>query len=159
FGTIQTDDELGHLGTRAKVDSGFAALGQMALSPSMWALCAQSVFRAFGYALFITWFPAYLEQGYHVGREGAGNLSMLPLPGVTVGSFVGGPIIDAILVRTGNKWLSRSGAAAAALGCCAVATLGAGFVANPYVAVALVAVGALLSGVGGPSTWAATMDL
>ena len=32
-------------------------------SLSMWALCVQAFFRAYGYALYITWFPAYLEQG------------------------------------------------------------------------------------------------
>lgn len=134
-------------------------LTRMGQSLSMWALCTQAFFRAFGYALFITWFPAYLEQGYHVQLATAGDLSMLPLAGVMAGSFLGGPLIDAILVRTKSKWLSRSGVAAAALGSCAACTLLATFVQDPTAAVVVIAAGALLSGLAGPTTWAATMDI
>lgn len=136
-----------------------SVLGSMVQSRSMWALCVQSLFRAFGYALFITWFPAYLEKGYGVSPSRAGDLSMLPLAGVVAGSFLGGPLIDAVLVRTGRRWLSRCGVAAAALGLCALATFAASFVRHPYAAVAIIALGAVFSGVGGPTTWAATMDI
>ena len=51
--------------------SFFAVLISMAFSLSMWALCIQAFFRAFGYALFITWFPAYLEQGFGVATSRA----------------------------------------------------------------------------------------
>jgi MFS family permease len=141
------------------VDSILVVLRNMALSLGMWALCVQAFFRAFGYALFITWFPAYLEQGYHVPLASAGDLSMLPLAGVVAGSFLGGPLVDAILTRTGSKWLSRSGVSAAALALCAVVVLAAALVPNPRGAVAVVALGAFLSGLAGPTTWAATMDI
>jgi nitrate/nitrite transporter NarK len=134
-------------------------LGRMARSVSLWALCIQGFFRAFGYALYITWFPAYLEKGYRVRLEDAGDLSMLPLGGVVAGSFLGGPLIDAILARTGSRWLSRSGVSAAALGLCALTTYLATLMTNPVAAVVVIAVGALLSGLAGPTTWAATMDL
>lgn len=136
-----------------------AVLMSMALSISMWALCVQAFFRAFGYALFITWFPAYLEQGFGVATSRAGDLSMLPLAGVVVGSFLGGPLVDVILVRTGSRWLSRSGVAAFSLGTCALATLAATFVNEPLAAVAMLSLGAFLSGLASPTTWAATMDI
>ncbi|SIO22895.1 MFS transporter, ACS family, glucarate transporter [Singulisphaera sp. GP187] len=157
--------DLADVATHAKdkstveVTSFGAVLMSMALSVSMWALCIQAFFRAFGYALFITWFPAYLEQGFGVATSRAGDLSMLPLAGVVVGSFLGGPVVDVILVRTGSRWLSRSGVAAFSLGTCALATLAATFVNNPLAAVAMLSLGALLSGLASPTTWAATMDI
>ncbi|WP_406693922.1 MFS transporter [Singulisphaera sp. Ch08] len=153
------------VGTRSKdvnpveVTSFGAVLLSMALSVSMWALCVQAFFRAFGYALFITWFPAYLEQGFGVATSRAGDLSMLPLTGVVIGSFLGGPIVDLILVRTGSRWLSRSGVAALSLGTCALATLAATFVNGPLAAVTMLSLGAFLSGLAAPTTWAATMDI
>lgn len=143
----------------APEESTLSVLKHMAQSLSMWALCVQSFFRAFGYALFITWFPAYLEQGFGVPTSRAGDLSMLPLTGVVIGSFLGGPIVDIILVRTGSRWLSRSGVAALSLTLCALATLGATWVKAPITAVALISLGALFSGLASPTTWAATMDI
>jgi MFS family permease len=67
--------------------------------------------------------------------------------------------VDAILIRTGSKWLSRSGVAASALGLCAAATLAATLVRHPFAVVGVIAFGAFLSGIAGPTTWAATMDI
>lgn len=143
----------------AEASSFTDVLMSMAMSVSMWALCTQSFFRAFGYALFITWFPSYLEQGFKVATSRAGDLSMLPLTGVVIGSFLGGPLVDLILARTGSRWLSRSGVAAFSLGFCSLATLAATFVDGPLAAVAMLSLGAFLSGLAAPTTWAATMDI
>ena len=136
-----------------------AALLGMAGSLGMWALCVTSFFRAFGYALFITWFPAYLEKGHGVGMAGAGDLTVMPLVGVVLGCFVGGWLVDAILARTGSKRLSRSGVAAAALGLCSAATLAAILARQPSAVVGVISVGSFFSGLAAPATWAATADL
>ncbi len=139
--------------------AGLAVFLMMLTTASMWALCAQAFFRAFGYAFFITWFPAYLERSYHVKIDSAGDLTMVPLVGIVLGSFVGGYLVDAILVRTGSKRLSRSGVAVVALGLCSLSTLAAILVRDVRAAVAILSVGSLFSGLGGPTTWAATMDI
>ena len=139
--------------------AGLAVVVMMLATASMWALCAQAFFRAFGYAFFITWFPAYLERSYHVEIDSAGDLTMAPLVGVVLGSFLGGYLVDAILVKTGSKRLSRSGVAVVALGLCALSTLAAILVRDVRAAVAIISVGSLFSGLGGPTTWAATMDI
>jgi MFS family permease len=136
-----------------------SVLDQMARSPGMWALCVQAFFRAFGYAFFITWFPAYLEKGRGVNVSSAGDLTMIPLLGVVLGSFAGGTLIDGVLARTGNRWLSRSGIAAASLGLCGLATLAAALATRPLDAVLIISLGSFFSGFAGPATWAATMDL
>ena len=135
------------------------SLGDIAGSFSMWALVVQSAFRAAGYQLFVTWFPAFLEKGYGVTRESAGMLSSAPLIGVVFGSLLGGVVIDALFNKTGSKRISRSGVALAALtlagSCCiaASATDSAGWLVGAMV------LAALFSGLGGPAAWAATMDV
>jgi MFS family permease len=135
------------------------AFRSMLVSPGMWAFCAQAFFRAFGYAFFVTWFPAYLERARGLRLENAGLLTMGPLIGVVVGSFLGGWLVDAILARTRSAWLSRSGLSAAALLVCSLANLAAAFVTDPIAAVALITGGTLFFGVTGPTTWATAMDI
>ncbi|QDV35289.1 MFS transporter [Tautonia plasticadhaerens] len=141
------------------IPSTFEAMWSMLLSPNMWAFCGQGFFRAFGYAFFVTWFPAYLERARGLRLEDAGLLTMGPLIGVVVGSFLGGWLVDAILARTRSAWLSRSGLSAAALLVCSLANLAAAFVTDPIAAVALITGGTLFFGLTGPATWAAAMDI
>ncbi|MFO0953189.1 MAG: MFS transporter [Isosphaeraceae bacterium] len=142
-----------------RAGSTLAALIGMATSLSMWALCVQAFFRAFGYALWVTWFPAYLEKAHGLSIQRAGELTSWPLIGVVIGAFVGGWIVDAILVRTGSRRLSRSVVAACALGTCGLLTFASAYVQNPYIVVGILSLGALISAFAGPTTWAATMDL
>lgn len=147
-----------HPGHPEQTSTG-SALVAMSLSPGMWAFCGQSFFRAFGYAFFITWFPAYLERSRGLKLEDAGLLTMGPLIGVVAGSFLGGYLIDLILKHTRNAWLSRSGLSAGALLVCSLTMVAAAFVEAPMGAVFLITVGTLFFGITGPATWAATMDI
>ena len=128
-------------------------------SVSLWALCVQSGFRAAGYQMFVTWFPAFLEKGYGVSRETAGIMASSPLIGVVVGSMAGGIIIDWLLVRTGSKFISRCGVAIVSLALSGLLCVSASWTTNPNWLVAAIALGALFSGLGGPAAWAATMDV
>ncbi len=128
-------------------------------SPSLWAICSQSFFRAFGYAFFVTWFPAYLERAHGVRVVQAGLLTMLPLAGVVAGSMAGGVILDALLRRTGSKRLSRSATAAVSLLLCGAATLAAAFARHPLPATLIIAFGSFFMGVSNPCAWAGTLDI
>ena len=130
-----------------------------ASSLSLWALCAQSAFRAAAYQMFVTWLPAFLEKGYGVTRESAGWLSSSPLLGVVVGSLAGGVLIDWLLVKTGSKFISRCGVAIVTMGLSGLLCLMASWTPDPNWLVAAIALGALFSGLGGPAAWAATMDV
>ncbi len=134
-------------------------LGDIAGSFSLWALVVQSGFRAAGYQIFVTWFPAFLEKGYGVTRESAGILSSSPLIGVVFGSLLGGVVIDALLNKTGSKRISRSGVATAALTLAGLFCLAASWSASAGWLVAFMALSAFFSGLGGPAAWAATMDV
>lgn len=136
-----------------------SVLGAFLLSPPMWALCAQTFFQAFAYAVFITWFPAYLEKGRGVSVTRAGDLTMLPLGTVVVGSLLGGVLIDRVLRRGGRRWLSRSGLPGAGLALAAVSSVAATTLREPGLAVAMIALGMFFTGAAMPGKWACTIDL
>jgi sugar phosphate permease len=128
-------------------------------SPSFLAFCTQGFFQAFGYAFFITWFPAYLERSYGVGRIEAGDLMMIPLIGTVLGSLAGGYILDAVLTRTGSRRLSRSGVSIVSLALCAATFAIAIAAKEPRTTVAIVGIGMFLAGIAKPTQWAASIDL
>jgi MFS family permease len=138
---------------------GWELAAHLGRSVSMWAICLQSLFRAAGYGLFVTWFPAFLEKGYGVTRESAGLLTMSPLIAVIVGTMLGGTVVDWLLGRTNSKSISRCWVGLGALGLCSFFTLSASWASSPEMLVAAVAVGAVFSGAGNPAAWAATMDI
>ena len=133
-------------------------VGRLLRSRNMWFICAQACFRAAGYGLFVTWFPAFLEKGYGVTREDAGIKTMAPF-GVIFGTMLGGFVVDALLKRTQSKKISRSAVALTALGLCGCFTFSASLTGSPNQLVAAVAIGAIFSGLGNPAAWAATMDI
>lgn len=131
----------------------------LATSPTMWLLCGQAWFRAFGAAFFLTWFPAYLEKGHGVRLQETGFLAMLPLAGGVVGALTGGFVVDWVLRRTGSLRLSRSVVSAAVLAACAGCTLLAARAAGPVAMVLLLSLGYFFFGNGGPASWAIQMDV
>jgi nitrate/nitrite transporter NarK len=131
----------------------------MWLSVSVWAYCIQAFFRAYGYEFFTTWCPAFLENAYHLSKEQAGELTTWPLLAFGVGGVLGGVIVDALLSRSGSRWISRSGTAIVGLVVCALCMAAATQVGSPFLVAALLSVGCLFASLAGPATWAAGMDL
>jgi len=134
-------------------------VGTMLLSGNLWAVCIQSFFRAAGYNLFVTFFPAFLEYAYGVLPKDAGEFTMWPLLGVIAGGLLGGLLVDAILRWTGNKWLSRSGLAIGALGITTAIILASSWTTTVGGLVAVISIGALFSGIAGPCAWVGTIDI
>lgn len=134
-------------------------LSKMLQSRTIWAINIQSAFRAAAYMLFVTWFPAFLEYRYSLTPTEAGKMAMWPLAAVVIGSLTGGVVIDFLLKSTGNKWISRSAVAVAALSLAGLFTLSSSLATKPVLFVALMSAAALSSGIGSPAAWAATIDV
>lgn len=134
-------------------------LWRMLVSVSLWGICGQSFFRAAGYAFFVTWFFAFLEYAYGIGKAQAGLLNSLPLIAVVVGSLLGGLLIDALLKITGSRWISRSGTAAVVLALSGLLTAASAWTHSATQLSVVIAGAALFSGLGGPAAWAATIDI
>ncbi|MGE5192434.1 MAG: MFS transporter [Deltaproteobacteria bacterium] len=150
-------------GAKTTAHSSFREWWRLSLrlgaSLSVWAFFVQAVFRAYAYEFFTTWCPAFLEKAYGVDKLESAWLTTWPLWSLGIGSLVSGYLVDAVMVRTGSRWLSRSGLACCGLALCGACFAGATWIGEPRLAMVVIAAGALVASVGGPATWAAAMDL
>lgn len=129
------------------------------LSVPLWLICAQSFCRAFAYEFYTTWYAAFLEKSRGVSASSAAMLNALPILAFGVGNVLAGLLIDALLRRWKNPWLSRCLPAAVALVGCGLCTLGGATSTGPVGAVVWLTCGMFLAGAAGPSAWAATMEV
>ncbi|MBI1323549.1 MFS transporter [bacterium] len=132
----------------------------LACSVSFWALCLQSIFRAFGHAFFFTWYPKYLAQSRGVEMNRASELTSFPLGSVILGSLAGGVVADRILRRTGSLKASRSTLTVVTLMAAGLSfPLADAIGGPPWVSVAVITLGTFLFGFSSTATWAATIDM
>lgn len=123
------------------------------------ALSGQQVCRAAGYMFFASWFATYLRETRELEGAVVGVLTSLPLWAAVIGSPTGGAMSDWLLRRTGNRRLSRSWFAAAAMLICGLLVLVSMPIANPWLAVLLISGGSFFATFGGPCAYTATIDL
>jgi MFS family permease len=104
-------------------------------------LCAQQFFRAAGMVFFIR----------DVTLLGSGVLTTVAGIGGMVGSLTGGFFSDWLLLRTGNKRLSRQGIAVVGMGLCSLLIVASYFVSDVQQSIALITLGAFCATFGGVS--------
>jgi MFS family permease len=126
---------------------------------STWAICSQSFFRAAAYEFYVTWLPAFLIFRFQVTEQAAGAMSSRPVLLVVPGSIVGGFVVDYLLRRTGNRWISRSGLACTSLSVAGLFALASTRAATAEGFIALTAAGGFFSALAGPAAWSATIDI
>src|SRR5262249_55129501 len=129
------------------------------VSLSLWLICVQAVFRAAGYEFYVTWFPAFLQDGFGATKQFAGDLASAPIIAFVVGSLVGGPLVGFLYHGTGSRRLSRRGTAAAGLALNGLCTLVACWLPSPAGVTAALTLGVFFAGSAGPAAWAATLDI
>jgi nitrate/nitrite transporter NarK len=127
---------------------------KLATDPQMQLLNAQQFLRAAAVAFFYTWFPRFLKETRGLTEQEAGNLAFWPPLAGMFGGLAGGVLSEWLLRRTASVRLARQGMACAAMVVCAAAALGAYFVTDPGLAVALLCVGAFCGMAGGVSGYA-----
>ncbi len=132
---------------------------RLATNRTILGINVQSFFRAAGYGLLVTWFPAFLEYRFGVTAKQAGTLAMYPLAGVIVGSLLGGALVDGTFKLTGSKWISRVGCAVLAMLGAAALTFASSSSATVNGFVILMTLASVCAGFGNPPAWAATMDV
>lgn len=129
------------------------------LNQSFWAMFVQMIFKAAGYNLLVTFFPAYLELAYKISKEDAGRLTSWSLMAVIFGSLAAGRCIDILQRTTGSKWISRCGVGGVSLTLTAGIMWGATFTGNATEMALVIAVSSLIMGLANPCAWAATIDI
>lgn len=133
--------------------------GSLWLSPTLWFLCGQQIFRASGYMFFSSWFPTFLQETRGVSVAESGVLQGLVLAGTLCGSLLGGYVTDWVWQRTGSLRASRSGVGGTSLALCALLVLVAWFIDDVRLAVGLLAVGAFCAAFAGPCAFATAIDI
>lgn len=126
---------------------------------SIWGVCLQAHFRAAGYAIFVSWLPAFLEYRFDASPTLSGKLATWPLITSVIGSLLGGILIDHLLTKYDNKKISRSYVAIVALFSCGLISLASTWTDSINLFIVLISLGMFLFGGTSPATWAATMDL
>lgn len=123
------------------------------------ALCGQQVLRAAGQIFFATWFATFLRETRGVGDLEVGLLNSLPWGAFVLGSPIGGILGDWLLARTGSRRWGRQGVAAAGMLACGVLVLASYTITSAWLAVLLISAGSFFAAFGGPSAYAATIDM
>lgn len=145
--------------THLNPDSPATLLARMIGSRSLWGICSQQFLRAAAYAVFVSWFPAYLEKSHGITPGQAGWFTVWPLAAAVTGLMAGGLLVDALFARTGSKRISRSLVACFGIGAAGLLTLLALGATSAPLLVALLSAGSLAGSFSGPPSWTATMDI
>lgn len=126
---------------------------------TMWFLCGQQIFRAAGYAFFVTWFPSFLQETRDISIEKSGLLQGLLLLAALVGASFGGILTDSVYRQTGNLRHSRFLLGAGGQMACSLLIFAAFFVTSVPFAISLLAAGVFFTSLGGPSALAIPIDI
>ncbi|MCY3757226.1 MAG: MFS transporter [Acidobacteria bacterium] len=145
--------------THPSPDIRATLLARMIASRSLWGICSQQFLRAAAFAVFFSWFPAYLEKSYGITPGQAGWFAVWPLAAAVTGLMAGGLLVDGLFARTGSKRISRSLVASFGIGAAGLLTLSALGATSAPLLVGLLSAGSLAGSFSGPPSWTATMDI
>ena len=149
----------GDFSSHPRPEGPASLLAGMIGSRSLWGICSQQFLRAAAYAVFVSWFPAYLEKGYGITPGQAGWFAVWPLAAAVTGLMAGGLLVDGLFARTGSKRISRSLVACFGIGGAGLLTLSALGATSAPLLVGLLSAGSLAGSFSGPPSWTATMDI
>ena len=128
-------------------------------SRTVWCLCGQYAALSYVWYFFITWFPTYLLKARGFDMRQSAWLAGLPLLLGGFGSLAAGGVA-AVLGRTFGsvRWARRGLGAFGNLGGAAL-LVASTFLADPYLAVAAIALVSFFNDLAVPGAWATCMDI
>lgn len=131
--------EVKHIGQGAAAGNVHTAIpwGLVVRNPSVWMLSCLMTLASFNSYIYFSWYQTYLISGRDVTERNAGWMATLVLACSAVGTYVGGQILDRVILGRGlarRRFMGGAAlfAAAAMLGCALLsenAWLAAGFTA------------------------------
>jgi len=127
---------------------------KLVTDPQMLLLCFQQFLRAGAMVFFYTWFARFLQETRGLSEQQAGSLAFWPPFAGALGGLSGGLLSDWLLRRTGHPRLARQGMTFVALCSCTGLAAATYFVADPYLAVLLISLGAFCGMASGVSAYA-----
>jgi ACS family hexuronate transporter-like MFS transporter len=134
-------------------------LGGYMKQPTIWA--TGMAFFCYNYVLFffLSWFPSYLTQAYHLNIKAMSIATVIPWVVGAIGLVAGGVISDWIFRITGRVHFSRKLVLGVCLACSAACVAMAGTVTTAGSAVLLMSVALFFLYVTGAIYWAVVQDV
>ena len=128
-------------------------------SKTVWCLCGQYAALSYVWYFFVTWFPTYLLRERGLDLKQSALLAGTPLLMGGFGSLLAGWAAPHLSRRVGDvRWVRRGLGAFGLLTGAALLTAST-FFANPYLAVALIALVSFCGDLTMPGAWTACMDV
>lgn len=128
-------------------------------SRTVWCLCGQYAALSYAWYFFVTWFPTYLLRDRGLDLKESALLAGTPLLLGGFGSFFSGWVTPRLVRRFGDARWTRRGLGAFGLTAAAVLLAASTTTANPYVAVALIALTSFCGDLTMPGAWTTCMDV
>lgn len=144
--------------TRTSPVSNRVMWGRVFSSGSMALLCAQQFLRAAAMVFFVTSFPLFLQKTRGVATLESGLLTTIAGAGGVIGSLSGGVVSDWLLMRTGNRRLSRQGIAVLGMSSCSILITLSYFVENTWLSISIISIGAFCATFGGVSGYTVAIE-
>ncbi len=128
-------------------------------SRTVWCLCAQYWAVSYVWYFFVTWFPTYLLRARGFDVQQSAWLAGTPLLLGGFGSLAAGWLAPLMARRLGGLRVARCGLGAVGLLAGAALLVASTQLANPYLAVAAIALVSFFNDLTVPGAWAACMDV
>jgi MFS transporter, ACS family, glucarate transporter len=146
-------------GPIAKHSMPWAAWKRLIASPTLWAIALLYIFGSFGWSFFASWLPKYFLQVHAVPFADSEIRTGLPLVFGGIACLAGGALSDAVVRRTGRKWLGRAIFPLAGYGLAAAAMFSLPLVDSPEQATVLVCLAGFGNDFGQGANWATIVDV
>jgi ACS family glucarate transporter-like MFS transporter len=158
--TTKPGQEKDHV-AEASTDQGMTAGAWRALlgSRSLWAMGLFYVCTSFGWSFYVSWLPRYLKEVHGVTLDNSEVSSGLPLLYGGISCLVGGVLSDALVRRSGRKWLGRALLPIGGHLIAAVTMLLVPLAADDRQAMILMCIAATCTDLGQGANWATIVDL
>ena len=128
-------------------------------SPTMLLLCLQQFCRAGAFVFYGALFPTFLQKLHGLSEAESGRCLSVVVLGFAIGTATGGAFVDFVFRRTGSRIHSRRGVALGGILGCAGLLVIAYLVDDLWIAVGLITLSTLSSGLASPVAYALTIDL
>jgi ACS family glucarate transporter-like MFS transporter len=153
---------------RAYIESGCVHVSAHGVSRARWKqlftnrtvlfLCLMYFTQVYGFYLYITWLPTYLNESRGFSSIALGLLAGLPLTLSAVADVVGGIVTDVMTLRFGLR-IGRAVVGSASLAAAGVFLISGTFVANPVLAAVLISLAAASSNFLLGAAWGTCVDI
>lgn len=128
-------------------------------SPTLWILAAMYFCYGWCLAVYVDWFPTYLNESRGLNLKAMGIYASLPLFAGVLGDFLGGWVSDRIAHQTGNLKLARSGVAVCGFLIAAAGIIPATLAASPELCVAFTCIAFFGLELTVGVSWAVPLDI